>query len=341
MSYVEIRELTKKFDTTTVFENINLDVDEGKICVLVGPSGCGKTTLLRAVAGLTHPDSGVIRLDQRDVTKVEAKNRGVGMVFQHYALFPNMTVEQNLAFGLEQKKLPRPEIRKKVDGVIELMGLGPRAKARPAALSGGQKQRVALARALVLEPKLLLLDEPLSALDAQIRKRLRDELKRLQHDVGFTAIFVTHDQEEALMLGDQVAIMQAGRFVQIGAPAEIYNRPANLAVANFVGDFNIFDPATVERLFGVAAQTSSWAVRPEAIDISPADRKASANGGAVETEVTVMAVQILGAMVRHYTRAQDVMIKVDLLNKPDQRLFQIGEKARISIARNAIAEMNE
>jgi putative spermidine/putrescine transport system ATP-binding protein len=340
MSYVEIRDLTKRFDTTTVFENINLDVDEGKICVLVGPSGCGKTTLLRAVAGLTHPDSGVIRLDSRDVTKLEAKNRGVGMVFQHYALFPNMTVEQNLAFGLEQKKLPRPEIRKKVDGVIELMGLGPRAKARPAALSGGQKQRVALARALVLEPKLLLLDEPLSALDAQIRKRLRDELKRLQHDVGFTAIFVTHDQEEALMLGDQVAIMQAGRFVQIGAPAEIYNRPANLAVANFVGDFNIFDPATVKRLFGTSAQ-ASWAVRPEAIDITPVDRKFAINGTAVETEVTVTAVQILGAMVRHYTRAQDVTIKVDLLNKPDQRLFQIGEKARISIARNAIAEMNE
>ncbi len=340
MSYVEIRELTKRFDTTTVFENINLDVDEGKICVLVGPSGCGKTTLLRAVAGLTQPDSGMIRLDQRDVTKVEAKNRGVGMVFQHYALFPNMTVEQNLAFGLEQKKLPRPEIRKKVDGVIELMGLGPRAKARPAALSGGQKQRVALARALVLEPKLLLLDEPLSALDAQIRKRLRDELKRLQHDVGFTAIFVTHDQEEALMLGDQVAIMQAGRFVQIGAPAEIYNRPANLAVANFVGDFNIFDPGTVKRLFAAVTETS-WAVRPEAIDIAPADRKPVINGTAVETEVTVTAVQILGAMVRHYTRAQDVTIKVDLLNKPDQRLFQIGEKARISIAKNAIAEMNE
>jgi putative spermidine/putrescine transport system ATP-binding protein len=340
MSYVEIRELTKRFDTTTVFENINLDVDEGKICVLVGPSGCGKTTLLRAVAGLTQPDSGMIRLDQRDVTKVEAKNRGVGMVFQHYALFPNMTVEQNLAFGLEQKKLPRPEIRKKVDGVIELMGLGPRAKARPAALSGGQKQRVALARALVLEPKLLLLDEPLSALDAQIRKRLRDELKRLQHDVGFTAIFVTHDQEEALMLGDQVAIMQAGRFVQIGAPAEIYNRPANLAVANFVGDFNIFDPGTVKRLFAAVTE-ASWAVRPEAIDIAPADRKPVINGTAVETEVTVTAVQILGAMVRHYTRAQDVTIKVDLLNKPDQRLFQIGEKARISIAKNAIAEMNE
>jgi len=340
MSYVEIRNLTKKFDTTTVFEDIDLDVDEGKICVLVGPSGCGKTTLLRAVAGLTNPDSGMIRLDGRDVTKVEAKNRGVGMVFQHYALFPNMTVEQNLAFGLEQKKLPRPEIRKKVEGVIELMGLGPRAKARPAALSGGQKQRVALARALVLEPKLLLLDEPLSALDAQIRKRLRDELKRLQHDVGFTAIFVTHDQEEALMLGDQVAIMQAGRFVQIGAPAEIYNRPANLAVANFVGDFNIFEPETVTRLFARKPK-HAWAVRPEAIDISLADGKSKPRANGVEAEVTVIAVQVLGAMVRHFTKAGDVTIKVDVLNKPDAELCKIGDKARIFIAKNAIAEMSE
>jgi putative spermidine/putrescine transport system ATP-binding protein len=340
MSYVEIRKLTKRFDTTTVFEDIDLDVDEGKICVLVGPSGCGKTTLLRAVAGLTHPDSGVIRLDNRDVTKVEAKNRGVGMVFQHYALFPNMTVEQNLAFGLQQKKLPKLEIKKKVDGVIELMGLGPRAKAKPAALSGGQKQRVALARALVLEPKLLLLDEPLSALDAQIRKRLRDELKRLQHDVGFTAIFVTHDQEEALMLGDQVAIMQAGRFVQIGAPAEIYNKPANLAVAHFVGDFNIFDPDTVSRLFGTKAK-HSWAVRPEAIDIAAANGKTSAKGKGYEAAVTVMAVQVLGAMVRHYTKAGDVAIKVDLLNKPGATLLRIGDKARNFIAKNAIAEMSE
>ncbi len=340
MSYVEIRGLAKRFDATTVFENIDLDVDQGKICVLVGPSGCGKTTLLRAVAGLTHPDEGVIKLDGRDVTKVEAKHRGVGMVFQHYALFPNMTVEQNLAFGLEQKKLPKPEITRKVSDVIELMGLGPRAKARPAALSGGQKQRVALARALVLQPKLLLLDEPLSALDAQIRKRLRDELKRLQHDVGFTAIFVTHDQEEALMLGDVVAIMQQGRFVQIGAPADIYNHPASLAVANFVGDFNIFDPPTVKRLFGVTPKLS-WAVRPEAIEIMPPDAKLPVKAKGVGTQVTVMAVQVLGAMVRHFTRAGDIAIKVDVLNKPGTRSFRIGDKAQIFIAKSAIAEMSE
>ena len=264
MSYVEIRGLSKRFGETTVFEDIDLDVDEGKICVLVGPSGCGKTTLLRAVAGLATSDKGAISIDGRDVTAVEAKHRGVGMVFQHYALFPNMTVEQNLAFGLQQKKLPKAEIADRVAAIIKVMGLEPRAKARPAELSGGQRQRVALARALVLQPKLLLLDEPLSALDAQIRKRLRDELKRLQQEFGFTAIFVTHDQEEAMMLGDVVAIMQSGQFSQIGPPAEIYNRPASLAVAEFIGDFNIFEPSFVKNIFNRLTKFP-WAIRPEAI----------------------------------------------------------------------------
>jgi putative spermidine/putrescine transport system ATP-binding protein len=340
MSYVEIRKLTKHFDTTMVFEGIDLDVEQGRICVLVGPSGCGKTTLLRAVAGLTRADSGVIRLDGRDVTQVEAKHRGVGMVFQHYALFPNMTVEQNLSFGLEQKKLSKPEIAKKVAAVIALMGLEPRAKAKPAALSGGQKQRVALARALVLEPKLLLLDEPLSALDAQIRKRLRDELKRLQQDVGFTAIFVTHDQEEAMMLGDQVAIMQQGRFAQIGAPAEIYNRPASLAVAHFIGDFNILEPSAVERLFAIRPG-NAWAIRPEAIDIAKLPKKPATYVNGHAAEVTVTAVQVLGAMVRLFTRSGDITIKADMVNKPGAENFHIGDKAEIHIDQSAIAEMKE
>lgn len=340
MSYVEIRELSKRFDETAVFEDIDLDVDQGKICVLVGPSGCGKTTLLRAVAGLTAPDSGQIRLDGRDVTAVEAKHRGVGMVFQHYALFPNMTVEQNLAFGLQQKKLPAAAVAEKVSAVIALMGLEQRAKARPAALSGGQRQRVALARALVLEPKLLLLDEPLSALDAQIRKRLRDELKRLQQQVGFTAIFVTHDQEEALMLGDVVAIMQSGRFAQIGAPAEIYNRPASLDVAAFIGDFNILEPVAVEHVFAIRPALT-WAVRPEAIEILPPNAKREKKDHGVYGQVTITAVQVLGAMVRHYTCCGDVAIKVDILNKPGFHPFHAGDQADIFVSSHAIAEMQK
>ena len=340
MSYVEIRGLSKRFGETTVFEDIDLDVDEGKICVLVGPSGCGKTTLLRAVAGLATSDKGAISIDGRDVTAVEAKHRGVGMVFQHYALFPNMTVEQNLAFGLQQKKLSKSDIAERVAAIIKVMGLEPRAKARPAELSGGQRQRVALARALVLQPKLLLLDEPLSALDAQIRKRLRDELKRLQQEFGFTAIFVTHDQEEAMMLGDVVAIMQGGQFSQIGPPAEIYNRPASLAVAEFIGDFNIFEPAFVKNIFKRSTKFP-WAIRPEAIDLHKPDAKLSEKSQDMQTEVTIKSVQVLGAMVRHFVHVGQTTIKVDALNKVGRQTFQPGDKALICIPGNAISEMNK
>ena len=262
------------------------------------------------------------------------------MVFQHYALFPNMTVEQNLAFGLQQKKLPKAEIVERVAAIIKVMGLEPRAKARPAELSGGQRQRVALARALVLQPKLLLLDEPLSALDAQIRKRLRDELKRLQQEFGFTAIFVTHDQEEAMMLGDVVAIMQSGQFSQIGPPAEIYNRPASLAVAEFIGDFNIFEPAFVKSIFNRSTKFP-WAIRPEAIDLHKPDAKLPEKSKDMQAEVTIKSVQVLGAMVRHFVRIDQTTIKVDALNKVGRQTFQPGDKALISIPENSISEMNK
>jgi putative spermidine/putrescine transport system ATP-binding protein len=340
MGYVEIRGLAKRFGDTPVFEDIDLDVDRGSICVLVGPSGCGKTTLLRAVAGLTAPDRGTIGIDGRDITKLPAKERGIGMVFQHYALFPNMTVEQNLAFGLEQMRLPAATVAKKIKDMIALMGLQERAKALPAALSGGQKQRVALARSLVLEPKLLLLDEPLSALDAQIRKRLREELKRLQLEVGFTAIFVTHDQEEALILGDVVAIMQAGRLAQVGAPWEIYSRPANLAVARFVGDFNIVDPLAAERMFG-HRPALVWAVRPEAIGIEPGAAEPGAANGAFHSTATIAAVQVLGSMVRYTALCGADTLKIDVLNKPGAYVFKRGESAQITIAVDCINEMRD
>jgi len=210
---MRISGFAKAYGATQVFARVELDVAEGEMCILLGPSGCGKTTLLRAVAGLVQPDAGTLVIAGQDVTRLPPQARGIAMTFQGYALFPNMTVRQNLAFGLQQQRLSAAQVAAKVDAALALMELEPRADARPAQLSGWQKQRVALARALVLEPRLLLLDEPLSALDAQICKRLRDELKRLQRDTGFTAIMVTHDQEEALMLGDQVAVMNAGRIV--------------------------------------------------------------------------------------------------------------------------------
>src|SRR3954454_22575685 len=243
MSFVVATRLAKSSDKTPVSTDIDLTIARGEMCVLVGPSGCGKTTLLRAVAGLTAPDRGRIEIDGVDVTDIPSQRRGVGMVFQHYALFPNLTVEQNLAFGLEHQKRSGVEIKRMVAEMIALVGLEDRAKARPQALSGGQKQRVALARALVTEPKLILFDEPMSALDAEIRKRLRIELKRLQKRLGFTGPFVTPDQEEALVIGDRIAVMREGRFEQTGTPIEIYNKPASRAVARFIGDFNVLEPA--------------------------------------------------------------------------------------------------
>jgi putative spermidine/putrescine transport system ATP-binding protein len=328
MSYVRIRSLSKRFDATPVFDGIDLDIEKGEICVLVGPSGCGKTTLLRAIAGLAAPDAGTISIDGRDVTALTARARGIGMVFQHYALFPNMTVEQNLAFGLEQQRCAAEEVRRRVAAMIELMDLGQRAKARPSALSGGQKQRVALARALVLEPKLLLLDEPMSALDAQIRKRLREELKRLQREIGFTAVFVTHDQEEALVLGDRIAVMQAGRFAQVGTPLEIYNNPTSRQVASFIGDFNVLEPENVARIFGLTPATA-WAIHPEAIEFDTEEPLHAADPSA---SAEIRERQILGPVVRYILSVGDQTLKMDVLNRPDAAHMQPGSTARVRVA---------
>ena len=305
------------------------------MCILLGPSGCGKTTLLRAVAGLARPDRGRLVIAGRDVTAAAPEARGVAMVFQHYALFPNMTVRQNLAFGLQQKRLARAAITAKVDGALALMELTPRADARPAELSGGQRQRVALARALVLEPRLLLLDEPLSALDAQIRKRLRDELKRLQRETGFTAILVTHDQEEALVLGDQVAVMNAGRIVQAGPAREVYDRPATRFVAGFIGDFNLLEPGAVLRVFGERTD-HAWAIHPEAIDLLPA----AAGQAGLTAAATVTDVRIHGPVLRYLLSAQGTELKVDALNRSSIEARRPGETVWLRLDRAQVREVS-
>lgn len=213
-SYIEIRDVVKSFGNNTVLKHINLDVNEGEMVTLLGPSGCGKSTLLRAIAGLNDIDEGTVSIDGKDVTHVDVRQRRVGMVFQSYALFPNMTAAQNVAFGLSIQKMPKQEIRQKVAKMIELVGLKGKENQRPSELSGGQQQRVALARALVMEPKVLLLDEPLSALDAQIRQSLRVQIREIQQDMHITAIFVTHDQEEAMAISDRVCVMHGGVITQ-------------------------------------------------------------------------------------------------------------------------------
>lgn len=337
MSFVVLDQLGKRFGTTTVFTDISLSIARGTMCVLVGPSGCGKTTLLRTVAGLAKPDSGRILIDGRDTTLEPPRERGVGMVFQHYALFPNLTVEQNLAFGLEQQKMSSVEIRRRVADMVELVGLSERAKAKPHALSGGQKQRVALARALVTKPKLLLFDEPMSALDAQIRKRLREELKRLQKELGFTGLFVTHDQEEALVIGDKIAVMQSGRFQQVGTPFEIYNRPSSRAVARFIGDFNVLEIAEITRAFGRTAD-KPWALHPEALKISaPA---AEAFDG-LTARGRIMSVRLMGSIVRYEVDCQGVRLKVDELNRPDRAPLPENDTVIVSANEHVVRVLDD
>jgi iron(III) transport system ATP-binding protein len=245
MVTITIQELTKRFSGTAVLSSVNLQIAAGELFFLLGPSGCGKTTLLRHIAGFYTPDAGKIWFDDEDVTRLPAHKRGTGMMFQSYALWPHLNVAQNVAFGLEERKRPRREIEHRVSEALEqvkLEGLGSRKIQQ---LSGGQQQRVALARALVIRPKCLLLDEPLSNLDAKLRLEMRAEIRSIVKQHGLTAIYVTHDRDEALSMADGMAIMDAGKLVQIGAPAEIYRNPATRMVAEFIGETNFIEGRTL------------------------------------------------------------------------------------------------
>ena len=247
---LELKEIKKSFtEGEAVLDNISLEISKGEFITLLGSSGCGKTTTLRIIAGLEQPDAGSVWLDGREVTGLEPNQRDVNTVFQNYALFPHMNVAENIGYGLKLKKVPKSEIRKKVSQMLELVQLEGYEKRKPSELSGGQKQRVAIARALVNNPKVLLLDEPLGALDLQLRRAMQIELKHLQKKLGITFIYITHDQEEAINMSDRIAVMRDGRIEQIGTPDEIYNHPKTSYVATFVGNANILHGAA-ERIQG-------------------------------------------------------------------------------------------
>lgn len=241
---LNIQNITKSFsdeqDKTQVLKGISLAVEKGEFVTLLGASGCGKTTLLRIIAGLEYPDGGEILLDGKNITKAEPYERNVNMIFQNYALFPHMTVEENIGYGLKLQKVDKAEIKKRVQDMLSLVQLEGYEKRMPDKLSGGQRQRVAIARAIINNPKVLLLDEPLGALDLKLRRQMQLELKRLQKKLGITFIYITHDQEEAINMSDRIAVMNQGVFEQIGTPNEIYYRPKTSYVANFVGDANLY-----------------------------------------------------------------------------------------------------
>lgn len=239
-SYVSLNKLCLAYNKTIVVPDLNLDVRKGELIALLGPSGCGKTTTMRAIAGLMTPHSGTIYIDGKDVTRVPANKRGIGLVFQSYALFPHLTAFENVAFGLRLRKLPESEIISGVEKGLQTVGLSNLTGRKPAEMSGGQQQRLSLARSLVMEPKVLLLDEPLSNLDARLRLDMRTELQRVQRDTGVTMVFVTHDQSEALALADRIVLMKDGLIEQIGTPSELYNQPRTKFAADFFGFENIF-----------------------------------------------------------------------------------------------------
>lgn len=249
MVTIDLKELTKRFGEVIACDKIDLHVEDGELFTLLGPSGCGKTTILRCIAGFYTPEEGDVFFDKTNMTRVPPNHRNTGMVFQNYAIWPHMKVFDNVAFGLKIRKVPKETIRKKVEDILELVRLGGLARRTPFQLSGGQQQRVALARALVIEPTVLLLDEPLSNLDAKLRVEMRHEIKRIQKEFGITTVYVTHDQEEALSISDRIAVMELGHIRQVDSPVDIYEEPDNLFVADFIGS-STFIPGTVAQANG-------------------------------------------------------------------------------------------
>jgi len=297
---IELRDTTRAFGTVVALDRVSLEITSGEFFALLGPSGSGKTTCLRLIAGFDRPDSGRILLDGEDVTETPPYDRNLNTVFQDYALFPHMTVAENVAYGLRVRGVGAADRRRRAGEMLELVRLGEYGDRRPAQLSGGQRQRVALARALINRPKVLLLDEPLGALDLKLREEMQAELKGLQQRLGITFVFVTHDQGEALSMADRVAVFSQGRIVQLDTPRGLYTRPRTAFVASFVGGANVIEGATAERLTG---RRSSFAIRPELIDVLPDD--SSAADGSITCSGVLEEVLYHGSSSRCHVRVDE------------------------------------
>jgi iron(III) transport system ATP-binding protein len=336
---VTVDRVSLSYGDHAVLQDVSLQVQPGEFFAFLGPSGCGKTTLLRLIAGFAHAQSGRILIGEREVTDLRPWQRDVGLVFQNYALWPHMTVAQNVAFGLEERRLPAPEIKKRVGEMLELVGLSALSDRRPSQLSGGQQQRVALARTLAVRPRVLLLDEPLSNLDAKMRIQVRRELRDLQRSLGITAIFVTHDQEEANTVCDRIAVMNAGAVQQVAAPMELFASPANLFVANFLGSINLL-AGKVEgdayrlvdgRMVTLARKADAGAqmvVRPQDVAIQP-DQTVPAGKLPVAGEVRDR--EFLGSIMRYVVQTPLGDIRVDNMLLGSAPVKEIGDAVTLAI----------
>ncbi|MGB6190276.1 MAG: ABC transporter ATP-binding protein [Aeromonas molluscorum] len=334
MFHLEVNQLHKSYGDTKVFEGIEFGIRKGELVTLLGPSGCGKSTLLRALAGLTPVDGGQVRVAGEDITWQAPQKRGIGMVFQSYALFPNMTVWDNVAFGLKMKPQPGRELAASVQEALSLVELDGFELRYPNELSGGQRQRVALARALVVRPRILLLDEPLSALDARIRRSLRQQIREIQQRLELTTIFVTHDQEEALTMSDRVFLMNKGEIVQSGTPEQIYTQPANEFVASFIGHYNLLSPEQANRWLG-GSRSAKLALRPEAIALLPLE----ASPPEPHLPGVIRHQQLLGNIIRYQVACEAGLLTVDVLNRSARDLLPVGRAVTLAVARDQLREV--
>ena len=325
---VELRGVTKRFDDVVAVDHIDLTVPHGEFLSLLGPSGCGKTTTLRLIAGFEQPDEGEIRIGGADVAGLPPYKRDVNTVFQSYALFPHMSVLDNVAYGLKQRGLGKGERQRKAREALELVQLPQLAERKPKQLSGGQQQRVALARALVMEPKVLLLDEPLGALDLKVRKQLQIELKRIQERVGITFVYVTHDQEEALAMSDRVAVMNAGRIEQLGRPREIYDTPTTSFVADFIGETNF-----------IRTNGRTVAVRPERMAVARATRDGAPPDGVRGEVVTAMVVGPLLQWVVRTEEGEELLVRQQRTGNGDTESLSQGDRVVVTWAPDSALEL--
>ncbi|MFJ7859401.1 ABC transporter ATP-binding protein [Peribacillus sp. NPDC097206] len=355
MASIKIENVQKAFGKTIAVDQLNLEIKDGEFFTFLGPSGCGKTTTLRMIAGFYYPTKGVVRFGDKDMTRVPPEKRNTGMVFQNYALFPHMTVFENAAFGLRVRKIPGAELKKRVQDVLQKVRLDKYSDRQVSQLSGGQQQRVALARALVIEPEILLLDEPLSNLDAKLRDEMRSEILRLQREYKITTIYVTHDQAEALSMSDRIAVFNYGVCHQVGTPSEIYNAPVNDFVASFIGESNLL-PARIEAMnqeelsvgltqssnemklvvhnnrlnvmgnFKVGDSGLVTSIRPEAITVHRSDI-----GGENVFKGSIEKVEFFGSTFNVSVRMNDVLLQANMLNNQGANGFKVGDDVWVEL----------
>lgn len=339
MAYIEFRGICKSYDgVNQVLKNIDLDVEKGELVTLLGPSGCGKSTLLRSLAGLEQISSGKIILDGEDITNLPVQKRGIGMVFQQYSLFQNMNVEENIAFGLKIAKMDKLTISEKVKKAIEMVDLVGKEKSYPSQLSGGQQQRVAIARAIAMEPKVLLLDEPLSAIDAKLRRELQEKIKNVQKKLKITTIFVTHDQDEAMIMSDRIHLMNQGIIEQSGKPVDLYTHPVSKFAAEFIGHYNILDKSKLNILLPLEKfDDGFYAIRPETVQIQG---EPIMDNGMYTFEAVVENFISRGNVLRYTLRCGDVFFTSEVLFR-SFALFEEGQKVYVGIEPHNILSIRD